>query len=82
MGELCSRFLLPLNSGKFGDVNRCQEIATGHELAAKCIPYSSQDEKEAVMNEVEIMRKLRHPRLIQLYDVFVQRDRITLVMEL
>nr|CDS32780.1 myosin light chain kinase smooth muscle [Hymenolepis microstoma] len=71
-----------LGSGKFGDVNRCQEKSTGHELAAKVVPYYSSDEKEAVMNEVEIMCRLRHPRLIQLYDVFVQPDRITLIMEL
>ncbi|VUZ40359.1 unnamed protein product [Hymenolepis diminuta] len=71
-----------LGSGKFGDVNKCQEKATGHELAAKVVPYYSSDEKEAVMNEVEIMCRLRHPRLIQLYDVFVQPDRITLIMEL
>ncbi|VDO03439.1 unnamed protein product [Rodentolepis nana] len=71
-----------LGSGKFGDVNKCQEKSTGYELAAKVVPYYSSDEKEAVMNEVEIMCRLRHPRLIQLYDVFVQPDRITLIMEL
>ncbi|VDM27397.1 unnamed protein product, partial [Hydatigera taeniaeformis] len=71
-----------LGSGKFGDVNRCEERSTGYELAAKVVPYSSLDEKEGVMNEVEIMCRLRHPRLIQLYDVFIQSDRITLIMEL
>uniref|UniRef100_A0A5K3G2D0 Protein kinase domain-containing protein n=1 Tax=Mesocestoides corti TaxID=53468 RepID=A0A5K3G2D0_MESCO len=71
-----------LGSGKFGDVNRCEEKATGYTLAAKVIPVSSLDEKEAVMNEVEIMSKLRHARLIQLYDVFVQQFKITLIMEL
>ncbi|CDS42985.1 myosin light chain kinase smooth muscle [Echinococcus multilocularis] len=71
-----------LGSGKFGDVNRCEEKSTGYELAAKVVPYSCLDEKDGVMNEVGIMCRLRHPRLIQLYDVFIQRDRITLIMEL
>ncbi|KAL5110120.1 Myosin light chain kinase smooth muscle [Taenia crassiceps] len=71
-----------LGSGKFGDVNRCEEKSTGYELAAKVVPYSCPDEKEGVMNEVGIMCRLRHPRLIQLYDVFIQCDRITLIMEL
>ncbi|KAL5963410.1 Myosin light chain kinase smooth muscle [Taenia solium] len=71
-----------LGSGKFGDVNRCEEKSTGYELAAKVVPYSCLDEKENVMNEVGIMCRLRHPRLIQLYDVFIQCDRITLIMEL
>ncbi len=63
-------------------MNRCVEKTTGYELAAKVIPIGSNDEKEAVMNEVEIMCKLRHARLIQLYDVFVRRNKITLIMEL
>ncbi|KAL7065533.1 hypothetical protein AAHC03_05753 [Spirometra sp. Aus1] len=71
-----------IGSGKFGDVSRCVEKVTGYELAAKVIPIHSPEDTESVMNEVTIMNKLRHARLIQLYDVYTKPDKITLIMEL
>ncbi|VDK87338.1 unnamed protein product [Dibothriocephalus latus] len=51
-------------------------------MAAKVIPIHSPEDTESVMNEVSIMNKLRHARLIQLYDVYTRPDKITLIMEL
>ena len=39
-------------------------------------------DKKDVLNEIEIMKSLQHPRLIQLYDVYESKKQICLIMEL
>ena len=41
-------------------------------------------EKKDVLNEIEIMKSLQHPRLLQLYDVYQSKNtkQICLVLEL
>ncbi|GAA31710.2 myosin light chain kinase smooth muscle [Clonorchis sinensis] len=71
-----------LGSGKFGEVKRCEEIRTGSAFAAKFVPIAHKDDWESVQNEVAIMNKLRHPRLIQLYDAYAIKSEVVLVLEL
>ncbi|OON23151.1 hypothetical protein X801_00940 [Opisthorchis viverrini] len=68
-------------SGKFGEVKRCEEIRTGSAFAAKFVPIAHKDDWESVQNEVAIMNKLRHPRLIQLYDAYAVKSEVVLVLE-
>lgn len=68
--------------GKFGEVKKCRERRTGRQLAAKFIEVSGPQDRTDIMNEVEIMKHLQHPRLLQLYDAFEHRDRFCLVLEL
>lgn len=69
-------------SGKFGEVKRCQEKKTGREFAAKFVPIASEEDMNSVLNEIAVMNKLRHPRLIQLYDAYQIDEEVTLVLEL
>jgi myosin-light-chain kinase len=39
-------------------------------------------EKKDVLNEIEIMKSLQHPRLLQLYDAYQNSKQICLVLEL
>ncbi|TGZ67723.1 hypothetical protein CRM22_004642 [Opisthorchis felineus] len=71
-----------LGSGKFGEVKRCEEIRTGSAFAAKFVPIAHKDDWKSVQNEVAIMNKLRHPRLIQLYDAYAVKSEVVLVLEL
>ncbi|KAK3763441.1 hypothetical protein RRG08_053295 [Elysia crispata] len=71
-----------LGKGKFGEVKKCQERKTGRQLAAKFIEVNGPQDRNDVLNELEIMKNLQHPRLLQLYDAFEIRDRFCLVMEL
>ncbi|CAH8531241.1 unnamed protein product [Schistosoma guineensis] len=71
-----------LGSGKFGEVKRCQEKKTGREFAAKFVPIASEEDMNSVLNEIAVMNKLRHPRLIQLYDAYQIDEEVTLVLEL
>ncbi|RUS89977.1 hypothetical protein EGW08_002244 [Elysia chlorotica] len=71
-----------LGKGKFGEVKKCQERDTGRQLAAKFIEVNGPQDRNDVLNELEIMKNLQHPRLLQLYDAFEIRDKFCLVMEL
>ncbi|XP_020040886.1 myosin light chain kinase family member 4 isoform X2 [Castor canadensis] len=70
-----------LGGGRFGQVHRCKEKATGLKLAAKIIKARSTKDKEEVKNEINIMNQLDHVNLIQLYDAFESRNDIVLIME-
>lgn len=70
------------NRGKFGIVKRCTEKVSGRKLAAKFIIVSRIDDRKEVEREVDIMRSLQHPRLLQLYDAFDDgKTQMTLIME-
>ena len=68
--------------GKFGEVKKCKEKSNGKLLAAKFVSVTREQEKRDVLNEIEIMQSLQHPRLIQLYDVYQNTKKICLILEL
>uniref|UniRef100_A0A8C7EPU8 Myosin light chain kinase family member 4 n=1 Tax=Neovison vison TaxID=452646 RepID=A0A8C7EPU8_NEOVI len=70
-----------LGGGRFGQVHKCEEKATGLKLAAKIIKTRSTRDKDEVKNEINIMNQLDHVNLIQLYDAFESKNDIVLVME-
>lgn len=72
-----------LGRGKFGTVYRCEEKKTGRILAAKFILTQRPDDRADVEREVEIMRSLQHPRLLQLYDAFDDsKKQMILILEI
>ena len=76
---------LPVHSGKFGEVKECVENTTGRRLAAKFICTYSDDDRQGVINEVEMMKRLQHPRLLQIYDAFdgfKKKNEMCLILEL
>ncbi|XP_021374491.1 myosin light chain kinase, smooth muscle-like isoform X2 [Mizuhopecten yessoensis] len=73
---------LLLGRGKFGEVKKCQEKRTGRNLAAKFIEIEGPQERKDVMNEFDIMKSLQHPRLLQVYDAFENKNKFCLVTEL
>ncbi|XP_075866543.1 myosin light chain kinase family member 4 isoform X3 [Microcebus murinus] len=70
-----------LGGGRFGQVHKCEETATGLKLAAKIIKTRGSKDKEEVRNEISVMNQLDHANLIQLYDAFESKNDIILVME-
>ncbi|XP_061850869.1 myosin light chain kinase family member 4 [Colius striatus] len=70
-----------LGGGRFGQVYKCEEKATGLKLAAKIIKAKSPKQKDEVKNEISVMNQLNHVNLIQLYDAFESKNDIVLVME-
>ncbi|KAB0391814.1 hypothetical protein E2I00_014435, partial [Balaenoptera physalus] len=70
-----------LGGGRFGQVHKCEEKATGLKLAAKIIKTRGMKDKDEVKNEINVMNQLDHVNLIQLYDAFESKNDIVLVME-
>ncbi|XP_070199611.1 myosin light chain kinase, smooth muscle-like isoform X1 [Littorina saxatilis] len=71
-----------LGKGKFGEVKQVKERRTGNQLAAKFIDVNGPQDKKDIENEVEIMKLLQHPRLLQLYDAFENKNTVCIVTEL
>ena len=71
-----------LGRGKYGEVKRCREKHSGRLLAAKFVSVVKDAEKKSVLNEIEIMKSLQHPRLIQLYEAYESPKQMCLVLEL
>ncbi|XP_018113541.1 myosin light chain kinase 3 isoform X3 [Xenopus laevis] len=67
--------------GRFGQVHRCVEKATGLQLAAKIIRVKGAKDRDEVKNEINVMNQLNHVNLIQLYDAFECKNDLTLIME-
>jgi len=77
-----NRWILHCYRGKFGTVYRCQEKSTGLQLAAKFVATPKREDRRNVEREIEIMRLLQHPRLIQLYDAYDNGKVMCVVLEL
>lgn len=71
-----------IGRGKFGTVYRCTEKASGLCLAAKFIACPKKEDRRNVEREIDIMRSLQHPRLIQIYDAFENGKIMTVILEL
>jgi len=72
-----------LGRGKFGTVYRCVEQSSGRKLAAKFVHMRRREDRADVEREVEIMSKLQHKRLLQLYDAFDDgKNEMCLITEL
>ena len=77
-----NRYSFIWRRGKFGTVYRCTEKSTGLKLAAKFINTSKRQDRRNAEREVEIMRELQHPRLIQIYDAYEIHNTMCVVLEL
>lgn len=55
----------------------------GEMLAVKCIDKKALRGKEdSLENEVKVLRKLKHPNIVQLLETYEDKNKVYLVMEL
>ena len=77
-----------LGVGSTSTVHRCVNKQTGEQYACKVIDCQLIEERFQGMmtqfqTEIEALRKLQHPSIIRLYDVFIKtEDKIFIIMEL
>jgi len=71
-----------LGAGAAGTVYRVKHKAEGGEFAVKSIDLEDHLRKDHLLMEVQVMRKLVHPNLVNLKDIFLERNKLMLVMEL
>ncbi|CAD5219528.1 unnamed protein product [Bursaphelenchus okinawaensis] len=73
-----------LGTGAFSRVNLAEcRFDPGHLVAVKCIDKKAlKGKEESLENEIKVLRRLRHPNIVQLYDTFEEKGYVYLVMEL
>ncbi|CAK82168.1 unnamed protein product (macronuclear) [Paramecium tetraurelia] len=73
-----------LGQGTFGKVKLATHILTGEKVAIKILEkqkISDQSDIERVTREIQILKKVRHPNLVQLYEIIETPKQLFLVME-
>ncbi|KJH48301.1 kinase domain protein [Dictyocaulus viviparus] len=73
-----------LGSGTYGKVSLAYDHKFDREVAVKLIKKSAIENKAdlvRIRREIRIMSALYHPNIIQIFEVFENRDKIILVME-
>ena len=69
-----------LGKGAFGTVRLCVHKATKQTRACKILKKANQD-MQALYEEVEILSKLSHPNIMQIYEVFNDKTNFYIVSE-
>ncbi|KAL3780997.1 hypothetical protein ACHAWO_007458 [Cyclotella atomus] len=87
--ELYSKYEIAevLGVGSTSICHRCIEISSGQSRACKIIDKTEIDPQyQSMMDqfymEIETLRSLKHPNIIQLYDVYISEEKIYIIMEL
>ncbi|XP_074841403.1 obscurin-like [Carettochelys insculpta] len=74
-------FQTEIKRGRFSIVRQCRGKMSGDAQAAKIIPYR-QDDKQAVLQEYQVLRKLHHTNIVQLQGAYVSPRHLVLMLEL
>ena len=72
----------PLGSGHFGVVYKCTRRATGEAFAIKAIKRASVHRPERLLTEIAVLRRVAHPHIIDVVDVFEAEEKVYIVTEL
>ncbi|XP_049897195.1 serine/threonine-protein kinase 36 isoform X4 [Epinephelus moara] len=72
-----------VGEGSFGRVYKGRKRFTGQVVALKFMPKVGRSEKElrSLKREIEIMRDLQHPNIVQLFDSFETETEVVVVTE-
>lgn len=72
-----------LGAGAFGVVRRAKNVKTNEEVAIKVVLRSRVKGKEdEIMRELQLLKQLHHPHIVELKDYFESRDKIYIVTQL
>ena len=69
--------------GAYGEVRKCLHKETKALRAVKIINKKclAEDEKQKLLNEIDILKQLDHPNILKLYEFFQDQKRYFLVTE-
>uniref|UniRef100_A0A672Z3A0 non-specific serine/threonine protein kinase n=2 Tax=Sphaeramia orbicularis TaxID=375764 RepID=A0A672Z3A0_9TELE len=72
-----------VGEGSFGRVHKGRKKLNGQIVALKFMPKVGRSEKElqGLKREIEIMRNLQHPHIVQLFDSFETETEVVVVTE-
>ena len=71
-----------LGHGHYGVVRKCMHRETGETYAIKSIRKSKVNKIEVLKREIEILKEVKHPHIIQLFDVYEDERYLHLITEL
>ena len=69
-----------LGAGSYGLVRCAVHKKTGVEVAIKTIKVGNGETWENLLNEVHVMKQLRHPNIVRLYETYKTDESVELVM--
>ena len=70
-----------LGLGSMGEVWRVRKEENGRIYALKCVSIENAKFRDEITNELEILSKLDHPNIIQIFECFVSPNDIRIIME-
>ena len=72
-----------IGDGNFADVRECTDKITKKEFALKIVDKSKiRGKEQMIRDEIDIMRRCKHPNIVQMYEDYDTQRHIYLVMEL
>ncbi|XP_055345460.1 serine/threonine-protein kinase DCLK1-like isoform X2 [Paramacrobiotus metropolitanus] len=71
-----------IGNGNFASVHECIEWRSGRTVAMKIIEINKIRDKKLIGNEISILRRLKHPNIVNLLDEYSFAGRLYVVMEL
>ncbi|CAF0921527.1 unnamed protein product [Brachionus calyciflorus] len=72
-----------LGTGAFSEVILARDLNTDQLVAIKCIKRKAlKGKEEALHNEISVLKKLKHPNIVELLDTFEDDQFVYLIMEL
>lgn len=71
-----------LGQGSFSEVKRCIDKRTRQAFAVKEITCDTEEQKERIEQEIQILRELNHHNILKLHHCYPAFDKYYLVMEL
>ncbi|XP_063057570.1 obscurin isoform X3 [Engraulis encrasicolus] len=74
-------FLSEINRGRFSVVAQCREEQSQQYLAGKITPYRP-EQRQLVLREYQLLKRLNHPHLVQLHSALISPDYLVLLEEL
>ena len=83
-GEISKEYKInhkSMGTGSFGTVKKAIHLSTGQERAIKIIKKEEQDEDKFFL-EVDILSKLSHPNIMQIYEFFDDNKNFYIISEL
>lgn len=73
-----------MGKGTFGKVKLATHTLTGEKVAVKILEKDKIKDKkdvERITREIKILKKVRHPNIIQLYEIIETESELFLIME-